>query len=50
MFDFYASLGSSGDVTTISFNAYKQFVTDAAFAIDRSKHCDDYRLMNISSL
>lgn len=26
------------------FNAYKQFITDGAFAIDRSKHSDDSHL------
>ena len=40
----YASLGSSGNFTVIGFNAYKQFVTDNALAIDRSKHCDDSML------
>ena len=40
-FDFYASLGSSSNVTAIGFNAYKVFITDAGFAIDGSKHCDD---------
>ena len=44
LFDFYASLGSSGNFTVIGFNAYKQFVTDNALAIDRSKHCDDSML------
>jgi hypothetical protein len=44
VFDFYASLGSGGTVTTIGFNAYKQLVADAAFAIDRSKHSDDSHL------
>ena len=44
MFDFYASLGSSGDFTSIGFNAYKQLVADGGFAIDRSKHCDDSHL------
>lgn len=39
-FDFYASLGSSSNVTAIGFNAYKVFITDAGFAIDGSKHCD----------
>ena len=39
-FDFYASLGSSSNVTAIGFNAYKVFITDACFAIDGSKHCD----------
>ena len=44
LFDFYASLGSGGSVTTISFNGYKQFLADTALAIDRSKHCDDSHL------
>ena len=44
VFDFYASLGSSGDFTTIAFNAFKQFVQDMELAIDRSKHCDDSHL------
>ena len=43
LFDF-AIAGSSGNFTVIGFNAYKQFVTDNALAIDRSKHCDDSML------
>ena len=44
MFDFYASLGASSNVSMMGFNAYKQFIADGAFAIDRSAHCDDSHL------
>lgn len=44
LFDYYASLGSGGSITTITFNGYKQLVADAELAIDKSKHCDDSHL------
>ena len=44
MFDFYASLGASSTFSMMGFNAYKQFIADGAFAIDRSAHCDDSHL------
>jgi hypothetical protein len=44
LFDYYASLGSGGSITTITFNGYKQLVADAQLSIDKSKHCDDSHL------
>ena len=44
LFDYYASLGSGGSITTITFNGYKQLVADAELALDKSKHCDDSHL------
>ena len=41
VFDYYASLGSSGDFSAISFNSYKLFISDMRLALDRTTYCDD---------
>ena len=39
LFDYYAALGSSNDVTHMQLNAFTQFVNDFAFVNAKSKHC-----------
>ena len=39
-FDCYASIDSKGDVTSITYSAFKLFVQDIKLAITGSAHCD----------
>ena len=41
MFDYYAALGTSDDMCSLGFNAFKQWVNDCGFVIDGSRSCDD---------
>jgi len=41
MFDYYATVGTSNDVCSIGFNAFKQWVGDCKLVIDGSQTCDD---------
>ncbi len=44
VFDYYAALGSSADINSITFNSFKQLCTDGGLAIQGSAHSDDAHL------